>query len=63
MGIINALIMAIISALLLWLLYSTIKNKPELFSAGNINKSFFTMGVLAIILIAVIGLTIMLLNS
>ncbi len=55
MVIINSIFLVGISAILLWLLYSAVKNRPELFSSKNLNKSFFTMGVLFIILIVVIS--------
>ncbi len=55
MVIINSIFLVGISAILLWLLYSAVKNRPELFSYKNLNKSFFTMGVLFIILIVVIS--------
>ena len=60
MGIINSIFLVCISAVLLWLLYSSIKHRPELFSAQNLNKSFFTMGILSIFLIAIVGFAIFL---
>ena len=51
----NSIVLVILSIVLLWVLYSSIKNKPEAFSAKNLNKSFFIMGIIAIILIIVIG--------
>ena len=41
---------------------SYIKHKPELFTAQNLNKSFFTMGVLTVILIVIIGFVVMILG-
>ena len=55
MGIINSILLVCISGVLLWLLYNAIKNKPELFTSQNLNKSFFTMGILCLILIAIVG--------
>ncbi len=59
----NSIVLVILSIVLLWVLYSSIKNKPEAFSAKNLNKSFFTMGVLAVILIIVIGLAVIMLKK
>lgn len=46
-----------------WLLYSRVKASPEMFSSNNIIKSFNTLGILAIILIAFIGFMIFLLRT
>lgn len=56
-------ILAIIGAgLIAWIIYRTVKGKPEQFSKENLNKSFSTMGVLALVLIAFIALLIFLLR-
>ena len=47
---------------LLWWLYRGIKNNPEAFTGQNLNKSFMTMGILALILIATISIAIMMLR-
>ncbi len=47
---------------LLWLMVRTIKNQPDLFSKDKLSKSFSTIGVLALILIAVIGISVLLLR-
>jgi len=61
MGIVNSILLICTSVILLWSLYRTIKHKPELFTAQNLNKSFFTMGVLTVILIVIIGFVVMIL--
>lgn len=48
--------------LLLWVLYRNIKGNPDAFSAMNLNKSFTTLGILALLLIAVVALAVMLLK-
>ena len=63
MGFFNNLILTIITMGALFLLYKTIKYQPQLFSKNNLNKSFTTMGILALILIAIIGMIIMLLKN
>jgi len=61
MGIVNSILLICTSVILLWSLYRTIKHKPELFTAQKLNKSFFTMGVLTVILIVIIGFVVMIL--
>ncbi len=46
------------AGLIVWLLYRTIKGRPEQFSRENLNKSFSTMGVLALILIVFVALLV-----
>lgn len=49
-------------AWILWMLVRYIRSNPEALSLANINKSMYTMGVLAIALIAFIGTVVMLLR-
>jgi hypothetical protein len=51
------------AAMILFVLYRTIKGRPEQFSKENLNKSFFTMGVLAIGLIGFIALLVLILRN
>ncbi|KTC91550.1 hypothetical protein OQJ18_12085 [Fluoribacter dumoffii] len=51
------------AGLILFILYRAIKGNPEQFSRENLNKSFFSMGVLAIILIGFIALLILILRN
>ncbi len=46
------------SGLIIWMIYRTIKNRPDAYSRENIQKSLTTMGILAIILIIFIALLI-----
>lgn len=39
------------AGLVVWLLYRTIKSRPDQFSRENLSKSFSSMGMLGIILI------------
>ena len=49
-------ILAIIGAgVVVWILYRTIKSRPDQFSKENISKSFTTMAVLAILLIVFVA--------
>ncbi|MCR9191424.1 MAG: hypothetical protein NXI01_02040 [Gammaproteobacteria bacterium] len=51
------------AGLVAWLLYRTIKSRPEQFSRENLNKSFATMGILAIALIVFVALLVLLVNT
>lgn len=53
-----ALFAILIAGLLVWLLFRYAKNQPEAFSKENLSKSFFTMGVLALLLIVFIAFCI-----
>jgi hypothetical protein len=56
-------ILAIAAAgLIVWLLYRSIKGRPEQFSRENLSKSFSTMGILALLLIGFIALLIFMLR-
>ena len=53
-------LLALIGAgLIAWILYRTVKNKPEQFSRENLSKSFSTMGILAIILILFVAFLVL----
>jgi hypothetical protein len=57
-------IMGVIGAVLvIFYIFSTVKNRPDLFSKANLNKSFFTMGVLALGLIAFVAFLILMVRS
>ncbi len=51
------------AGLIVWLLYRTIKGRPEQFSRENMGKSFSTMGILALLLIAFIAFLVFMLNN
>lgn len=51
------------AAMIIFVLYRTIKGRPDQFSKENLNKSFLTMGILAIGLIGFIALLILLLRN
>jgi uncharacterized membrane protein len=56
-------IMGIVSAIIiLYFLYQTIKNRPDLFTKENMNKSIFTMGLLGVGLIGFVALLIIVLR-
>lgn len=51
------------AGLIIYFLYNRIKKNPEMFSKEQLNKSFLTMGVLAIGLIAFVALLILMLRN
>ena len=53
-------ILALLGAgLIAWIIYRGIKGRPEQFSRENLNKSFTTLGILAVILIVFVGLLVL----
>lgn len=46
-----------------WLVYRNIRYNPQAFSKENLGKSFYTLGLLALALIAFIALLVMLLKG
>ncbi len=46
------------AALIVWVIYTNIKNRPNLFSRENLSKSFSSMGILALLLIGFVALLI-----
>lgn len=56
-------ILALIGAgLIVWLIYRTVKGRPDQFSRENMSKSFSSMGFLALILIAFVALLVLMLR-
>lgn len=45
------------------LAFMTIRSQPQMFSRQNLSRSFFTMGVLALLLIGFIALVVIWLRS
>ncbi len=57
-------LLAILGAtLLIWFLYRTIKGRPDQFTKEKLSKSFFTMGILSLALIAFVTLLVMFVRS
>lgn len=50
------------AALIVWVLYRNIKGRPEQFSRENLTNSFFSMGVLALLLIGFVALLVLMLR-
>ncbi len=51
------------AALIVWITYRAIKGRPEQFSRENLSKSFFSLGVLAIILIMFVALLVLMVRQ
>lgn len=57
-------ILALLGAgMIIFILYRTIKGRPDQFSKENLSKSFSTMGILAIGLIGFIALLVLMLRN
>ncbi len=56
------LLYIVIAGVLVWFAIRMMKNNPAFFSKENIGKSFFSMGILALILIAFVALLVYLLR-
>jgi len=56
------ILIILLAAFFLWWIIGYFKTHPKAFSAKNLNRSFFTMGILALILIAFIFLCVMFLR-
>ena len=50
------------AGMILFIVYRTIKGRPDQFSKENLSKSFLTMGILAIGLIGFIALLVLMLG-
>lgn len=50
------------AALICWVTYRMVKGQPELFNRENMSKSFFSLGVLGIILIIFVALLVLILR-
>ncbi len=48
------------AALIVWVIYRSIKGRPGQFSKENISKSFSSMGLLALLLIGFVALLVFL---
>lgn len=55
MGQSQSIFLILLMAFVGWLLYSRIRHRPELFSAESLQGASFTLGLLAVFLIALIG--------
>ena len=48
------------AALIVWVIYRSIKGRPEQFSRENLTKSFSSMGILALLLIGFVAILVLL---
>ena len=51
------------AALIVWVIYRSIKGQPEQFSKENLSKSFSSMGILALLLIGFVGVLVLLTHA
>lgn len=57
------LLLLVLAIFLGWLVYRNVKTNPQAFSKSNLSKSVWTMGCLALFLIAFIALLILLVRA
>ena len=53
----------VFAGLLIWGIYRSIKGKPDQFSRDNLSKSFSSLGVLALGLIAFVALLVLVVKN
>lgn len=51
------------ASLVIWLIYKSVRTKPDIFNRNNLSKSLTTMGVLALALICFIAFLIVLISK
>ena len=62
MGFWSSIILLAGVGLLIWLTINTVRQHPKSFSASNLSKSFYTVGILTLIIIILIAFCIMILK-
>ncbi len=63
MGVFTQLLLVVGAGLIIWYLIRTIRSNPGAFSKAMLGKSAYTMGILAVILIAFVAVCIMILRA
>ena len=58
----SKIVAILFAVVILWWLFSYIRSNPESLSLANLNKSFFTMGLIGVGLIIFIAVIVMLLR-
>lgn len=61
--VLNQILVLLTAIAVIWFTVRMIRGNPDAFNRESLNKSFFTMGVLALILIAFIGICVWLLRN
>ncbi len=51
------------AAFIVWIIYRSIKGRPEQFSRENLSKSFSSMGILALLLIGFVALLVFIVRN
>lgn len=57
------ILLIILGIAIVFILYRTVRHQPEKFSKENLNKSAYTMGLLALGLIAFVAFLVMMLRA
>ncbi len=61
--VLNQILVLLTAIMVIWFTIRMIRGNPDAFHSESLHKSFFTMGILALILIAFIGICIWLLRN
>jgi hypothetical protein len=62
-GFFSSLFAVLLTGFLIWMLYRGIRGNPEAFQKKSIEKSAWTLGVLALLLIGLIGFVVLILRQ
>ena len=57
------LLYVVMAIFLGWMMYRYVRANPQAFSSANLGKSFYTLGILAVLLIAFIAFCVFLLRA
>ena len=58
MGTLSKILFIVLAIFIIWQLFAVIRRNPQMFSKDNLGRSFFTLGILALILIGFIALLV-----
>jgi hypothetical protein len=63
MELLTTILLVLGAGLILWLTYNAVTRQPQAFKSENLSRSIFTLGILALLLIALIAGLVMLLGK
>ena len=59
----NALFAVVLAAILVWLAIRLVRHHPDAFSKVNLGKSFYTIGLLTLLIVIVVAFCVLLLKG
>lgn len=63
MGFFSKLLFVLLAIFLIWQMFGYVRAHPEAFSKDNLSKSFFTLGILALLLIGFVAVCVFLIKN